>query len=98
MATPLMEGNLESIELEIGKTVEKDGTLGFLYKKKAELTLKKAEVAARSTGSIEKAEAQKEQAIAVVSRNRRMLARGRDLVPQEDVEKAEAELRAWRSR
>ena len=91
---PLMEGNLESIELEIGKTVEKDGVLGFLYRKKADLTVKKAEVAARSTGAIEKAEAQKEQAIAVVSRNRRMLARGRDLVPQEDVEKAEAELRA----
>lgn len=91
---PLIEGNLESVELEIGKTVEKDGTIGFLYKRKAELTVKKAEVAARSTGSIEKAEAQKEQAIAVVSRNRRMTARDPLLVPKEDIEKAEAELRA----
>ncbi len=90
---PLIEGNLESIELEIGKTVEKDGTIGFLYRKKAELTLRKAEIAAGNTGSIEKAEAQKEQAIAVVARNDRMVRRDPNLVPKEDIEKAMAELK-----
>ncbi len=93
LVAPLIEGNLESVELEIGKTVEKDGTLGFLYRKKALLTLAKAELAAKSTGAVEKAEAQKEQAVAVVARNDRMIRRGRDLVPLEDVEKAQAELK-----
>jgi RND family efflux transporter MFP subunit len=90
---PLIEGNLESIELEIGKTVEKNGTIGFLYKRKAELTLAKAVLAAKNVASIEKAEAQKDQAISVVSRNRRMIQRDPLLVPKEDQEKAEADLK-----
>jgi RND family efflux transporter MFP subunit len=89
---PLIEGNLESVELEIGKTVEKDGVLGFLYRRKAELTVRKAEVAARSTGAIEKAEAQKRQSMSVVARNDRLMRKDPNLVPKEDVEKAAAEL------
>jgi RND family efflux transporter MFP subunit len=89
---PLIEGNLESIELEIGKTVEKDGTIGFLYRKKAQLTVAKAEVAARSSGALEKAQAQKRQAMSVVARNDRLMYKGQNLVPKEDVEKAYAEL------
>jgi RND family efflux transporter MFP subunit len=90
---PLMEGNLEKIELEIGKTVEKNGTIGFLYRRKAELTVKKAEIAANSTGGIEKAEAQKSQAISVVARNDRLVHKDPNLVPKEDVEKGIAELK-----
>jgi RND family efflux transporter MFP subunit len=90
---PLIEGNLESVELEIGKTVEKNGQIGALYKKKAELSVKKAEVAAKSVGSLEKAEAQKDQAISVVARNERLLRKDPNYVPKEDIEKARAELR-----
>jgi RND family efflux transporter MFP subunit len=90
---PLIEGNLESVELEIGKTVEKNGQIGALYHRKAELTLKKAELAANSTGAIEKAKAQKDQAVSVVARNSRLLRKDPNYVPKEDIEKADAELR-----
>lgn len=90
---PLIEGNLESIELEIGKTVEKDGTIAFLYRKKALLTVAKAELAAKSTGAVEKAEAQKDQAISVVARNDRLMRKDANYVPKEDIEKAQAELK-----
>ena len=90
---PLIEGNLESVELEMGKTVEKNGQIGALYHKKAELTVRKAEVAAKNTGAIEKAEAQKDQAVSVVARNDRLLRKDPNYVPKEDIEKALAELR-----
>jgi RND family efflux transporter MFP subunit len=90
---PLIEGNLESVELEIGNTVEKNGTIGFLYKRKAELTLAKAVLAAKNVASIEKAVAQKEQAVSVVARNDRMIRRDALLVPKEDQEKALADLK-----
>jgi RND family efflux transporter MFP subunit len=88
----LIEGNLESLELDIGKEVKKGGTIGRLYSKKAELTLSKTKVAAESVGAIEKAQAQRRQALSVVARNDRMLRRDPLIVPKEDQEKAEAEV------
>jgi RND family efflux transporter MFP subunit len=89
----LIEGNLESLELDIGKYVKKGGTIGKLYSRKAALTVAKARIAAESVGAIEKGEAQKENAIAVVARNKRMIIKNPGLVPQEDIDKANAELR-----
>jgi RND family efflux transporter MFP subunit len=88
----LIEGNLESLELDIGKEVKKGGTIGKLYSKKAELTLAKTKVAAESVGAIKKATAQQKQAMSVVARNDRMLKRDPLLVPKEDQEKAIAEV------
>jgi RND family efflux transporter MFP subunit len=88
----LIEGNLESLELDIGREVKKGGTIGKLYSKKAELSLAKTKVAAESVGAIEKAQAQRRQALSVVARNDRMLKRDPLIVPKEDQEKAEAEV------
>jgi RND family efflux transporter MFP subunit len=88
----LIEGNLEKLELDIGNYVKKGGTIGKLYSKKAALTVAKAKVAAESVGAIEKGEAQRENAIAVVARNQRMTKKNPGLVPQEDIDKANAEL------
>ena len=56
----LHEGVIERMELSIGMPVAKGGKIGYLHKEIAELTVKKAEVAANSVGPRAKAEAQKE--------------------------------------
>lgn len=88
----LIDGNVESIELELGRTVKKDGIIGRLYQKKAELMVKKAQVAASGIGAINKAEAQRKQALSVVARNDALMRRDRLLVPKEDQEKALADV------
>jgi RND family efflux transporter MFP subunit len=90
--SPLTEGVIEKLELEIGKTVKKGGEIGSLYKKKAELMVKKAKTAAASVGPLRKAEAQRDQALTVVARNRRLLSTSRSFVSREDADKAEADL------
>jgi RND family efflux transporter MFP subunit len=92
--SPLTEGVLEKLELTIGKTVAKDGVIGTLHKKRAELYVAKAKLAANATGPIKKAQASYRQAIAVVARNERIAIKNPTLVPREDVEKANAELLA----
>jgi len=87
----LIDGNVERMELEIGKTVEKNGVIGHLFQRKAQLTVRKAQLAAESTGAIEKAIAQKDQAVAVVARNERMVRTNPTYVSKEDQEKAIAE-------
>lgn len=89
----LIDGNVESIELELGRTVKKDGLIGRLYQKKAELLFKKAQTAAASVGPVQKAKAQYEQALAVVARNSRLVKKDPSYVTQEDLEKGDADLR-----
>lgn len=88
----LIEGNIESLELEIGKPVKKDGVIGHLYSKKAELAVNKAKTAASSVGAIKKAKAQKDQAETVVRRNIRLTKQNPTYVSKEDQDKALADL------
>ncbi len=88
----LTEGVLEKLELEIGKNVQKSGVIGTLHKQKAELLVAKAKTAATSTGAIQKAKAQYEQAIASLARNKRLRSMQGGHVSQEDYEKSLAEV------
>jgi RND family efflux transporter MFP subunit len=90
----LIEGTVKSIELDIGKTVEKDKIIGYLHNEKAKIAVEKAELAAKQSAAIKKAEAQRRQAFSVVARNRNLLKRNLNYVPVEDIEKAEADLDA----
>jgi RND family efflux transporter MFP subunit len=91
----LREGVIDKMELRLGKEVPRAGAeIGRLHKEVADLAVKEAEIQARGQGAILKAEAQKKVAIAVVMRNRALLARDINYVSKEDVQKAEAEYAA----
>jgi RND family efflux transporter MFP subunit len=91
----LREGVVYKMELRLGKEVGKAGDeIGRLHKEVADLAVKEAEIQARGQGAILKAQAQKRLAIAVVMRNRSLLAKDPTYVSKEDVQKAEAELEA----
>ena len=89
----LREGVIQSMELQIGMPVKKDGTIGILHHEMAELTVRKNKLQADSTAPTEKAEAQKEVAVSVVARNKRLNERKAGMVSAEDVAKAEGELK-----
>ena len=82
------------MELQIGMPVKAGGTIGFLHRRFAELTVAKAQAQADSVGPYEKAQAQEEVAASVVARNRRLNERKPGMVSAEDVAKAEGELKA----
>lgn len=90
----LREGVVERMELQIGMPVKAGGTIGFLHRRFAELTVAKARAQADSVGPLEKAQAQEEVALSVVARNRRLNERKPGMVSAEDVAKAEGELKA----
>ncbi len=90
----LREGVIEKMELQIGMPVKKDGTIGFLHRTFAELTVRKAQLQADSVGPVEKAEAQEEVALSVCARNTRLNERKPGMVSAEDVAKNEGELKA----
>jgi hypothetical protein len=87
----LREGVIQTMELQIGMPVKKDGTIGILHREMAELTVRKNQLQADSTAPTEKAEAQKEVAASVVARNLRLNERKPGMVSAEDVAKAEGE-------
>lgn len=87
----LREGVLEKIELKEGMPVKAGGTIGFLHRKFALLTVEKAKRQAESNGPLEKAEAEVEVATAVVARDRILNARKQSMVSAEDVAKHEGE-------
>jgi RND family efflux transporter MFP subunit len=88
----LREGVLDKMELEEGDEVKAGGTIGHLHHEVADLTVAKAKVAAENVGAIEKAEAQKALAVAVLARDHRLLRFANNQVSQEDIQKHEAEL------
>jgi RND family efflux transporter MFP subunit len=83
----LREGVLEKMELQIGMPVKKDGTIGFLHRRFAELTVEKAKRQAEITGTLEKAKAEVEVAVHVVGRDRLLNARKPDMVAAEEAAK-----------
>jgi RND family efflux transporter MFP subunit len=89
----LREGVIQSMELQIGMPVKKDGTIGVLHHEMAELTVRKNKLQADSIAPTEKARAQKEVAASVVARNLRLNERKAGMVSAEDVAKAEGELK-----
>jgi RND family efflux transporter MFP subunit len=91
----LREGVIDTMELRVGKDVgKKNDIIGYLHKEVADLSVEEARIQAQGEGAILKAKAQRELALTVVARNIRLLARGRDMVSQEDNEKAKAEYAA----
>ena len=89
----LREGVVDRMELTIGTPVSKGKPIGYLHSELIELSVKKAALIAKSTGPLEKAKAQKELAIAVVARNKRLNDKLRGAVSEEEMQKAEAELK-----
>jgi RND family efflux transporter MFP subunit len=89
----LREGVIQTMELQIGMPVKKDGTIGVLHHEMAELTVTKNKLQADSIAPTEKAEAQKEVALSVCARNKRLNERKAGMVSAEDVAKADGELK-----
>jgi RND family efflux transporter MFP subunit len=89
----LHEGVIEQMELKIGSYVKKGGTIGYLHRDIARLTVAKNQIQAEARAPKEKAEAQKEVAISVVARNKRLNERLPGTVSAEDVAKAEGDLK-----
>jgi RND family efflux transporter MFP subunit len=88
----LREGVLEKLELQVGFSVKQDDHIGMLYKKTAELNRRKAEVVAAQKGMVNKAEAQKKQAVATLARLKRLQGGGTGYVSLEEMEKAAADV------
>jgi RND family efflux transporter MFP subunit len=89
----LRDGVIERMELQIGMPVARGKPIGYLHSEMALLAVKKAQTAVAKTSPTAKAAAQKELAAAVVARNKRLNERIRGSVSQEEVAKAEAELK-----
>jgi len=89
----LREGVIETVELWEGMPVRKGGAIGTLHKETAELTVRKAYLAAKNVAAEEKALAQRELALAVVATNERLNQRRPGMVSQEEMRKAEAEVK-----
>jgi len=88
----LRPGVIEKMELQIGMPVRRGGPIGYLHSEVADLTVKKAEVASRSIGPQKRAKASRDLAVAVVARNKRLIARDPNYVSKEEQSKAEAEV------
>ena len=88
----LRQGVVNEMELSIGDDVKKGGLIGSLHSEMADLTLKKAQIVAKSVGPLLKAKAQKSLALAVVAINKRLNDRIPGSVSFEEQEKAKAEL------
>jgi RND family efflux transporter MFP subunit len=83
---------IEKMELQIGMPVRSGGPIGYLHSEVADLTVKKAAVAAKSVGPQRRAKAQTDLAVAVVARNNRLIARDPNYVSKEEQNKAVAEV------
>jgi RND family efflux transporter MFP subunit len=89
----LREGVIDRMELQIGMLASKGRPIGYLHSEMAELTVKKAEVAARSLAPKAKGKAQQDLALAIVAINKRLNEKIKGSVSYEEMAKAEAELR-----
>jgi len=89
----LREGVIEKMELRLGDAAQEGAVIGSLHKEIAELTVAKAKLTAENEGPIMKAKAAEEVAASVVARNRRLMKSKADYVSQEDMTKAEGELK-----
>jgi len=89
----LREGVIETVELWPGMPVAKGGVIGALHRETADLTVRKAELAAKNVAAEQKARAQQELALTVVATNVRLNERRPGMVSNEEQRKAEAEVK-----
>lgn len=89
----LREGVIERMELQIGMEARRGKPIGYLHDEIAKLTVAKAKVAVDSTATQEKAEAQRELAVAIVATSKRLNARRPGMVSEEEMRKNEAEVK-----
>jgi RND family efflux transporter MFP subunit len=89
----LREGVIETVELWPGMPVKKGGVIGILHRETAELTVAKAKLAANNVAAEQKARAQQELALTVVATNERLNQRRPGMVSNEELRKAEAEVK-----
>jgi RND family efflux transporter MFP subunit len=89
----LHEGVIDSMELQIGMPVKKDGTIGFLHREMAELTVKKAKLQAEAIAPTEKAKAQVFVAASKVARDKLLNERKKGMVSAEEAAEHEGEYR-----
>jgi RND family efflux transporter MFP subunit len=89
----LREGVIDRMELSNGMPVAKGKPIGYLHSEIAELSVKKAALAAKSQGPKAEAEAKKQLSLAVVAVNERLEKRQPGLVSYEEKLKAEAEVK-----
>ncbi|WZO99574.1 efflux RND transporter periplasmic adaptor subunit [Isosphaeraceae bacterium EP7] len=88
----LREGVIEKLELTIGKPVIAGGEIGHLHRKVAELSVKKAQLAARAKAPMAKAKAQYDHALAVLATSKRLNLKTAGSVSSEQLRKEEAEV------
>ncbi len=88
----LREGVIDRMELQIGMPVLKGKPIGYLHSEFADLSVAKAALGAKSVGPQMRMLAQKDLAVAVVARNKRLIARDPNYVSKEEQSKAEAEV------
>jgi RND family efflux transporter MFP subunit len=89
----LREGVIDRMELSNGMPVAKSRPIGYLHSEIAELSVKKARLAAKSEGPKAEAKAKQELALTVVAVNKRLEAKQPGLVSYEEKLKAEAEVK-----
>ena len=88
----LREGVLAKMELHVGSTVERGGTIGILNDDMARLSVKKAEVTAKGTAGINEAKAKRALALSIYKRALNLEKRTPGSNSKEEVEKAEADV------
>ncbi|SIO21212.1 RND family efflux transporter, MFP subunit [Singulisphaera sp. GP187] len=89
----LREGVIDTMELQNGMLAQKGKPIGVLHKEIADLTVKKAELLVTNVAAKNKAEAQRELALAIVATNARLNQRNPGMVSLEEMRKAEAEVK-----
>lgn len=89
--TALREGVIKQIEFQVGDRVEANEPIGYLHSRSAELNVKKAEVAAKSVGPIERAKAQRLLAASKVAMLKNLRASNPKNVTSEEMRNAESE-------
>ena len=88
----LREGVIKQIEMKIGAEVKKGMAIGYLVDEAAVLAVAKAQLTADVKSPLATANAKQQLAETIVANNIRLNKRGSNLVSQEEVRKAEAEL------
>lgn len=89
----LREGVIREMELRLGDPAVKGQPIGYLHDEIAALSVAKAKIMAENEAGLERAEAAAEVAMTVVARNKRLNDRKPGMVSQEDVARAEGELK-----
>ena len=89
----LTEGVVRQLEANVGDRVKGEKPIGSLHAEKAELAVRKAEVAFKNEGAIAKAQAQRALAIADLARLQTLVSKNAGFVSKAELDKADAEVK-----